>query len=110
MRGADPLRAELDLRWRDYLVRGASHPDHEDWMLRAVTENRDAIVHLGAQLLNDCVIRPWDEASARLAHGRYLETAREYDKDPDAWETAYWSSLRERLPSNLREKLKRNGN
>jgi hypothetical protein len=28
--GADPLRGELDLRWREYLDSGAKLPDHED--------------------------------------------------------------------------------
>lgn len=45
-----------------------------------------AIVHLGAQLLNDCQIRPWDGTRARLAYARYLEAAREYDKNANAWE------------------------
>ncbi|TWE10332.1 hypothetical protein BKA23_2688 [Rudaeicoccus suwonensis] len=98
--GADPLRAELDSRWREYLDSAAVLPDHEEWMLRAVTEYRDEIVHLGAQELNACAVQPWNDENARLAYKRYLDAARKYDQNPDVWESAYWSALRERLPSN----------
>ena len=76
-------------------------------MLRAVTECRDEIVHLGAQELNACAVQPWNDASVRLAHARYLDAAREYDQDLDAWEGAYWFALGGRLPSKLREKFVR---
>lgn len=83
---ADPLRAELDLRWRDDLEARTEHSDHGEWMSRAASECRDEIVHLCAQLLNDRENRPWDGTRARLASARYLEDAREYDKIPSAWD------------------------
>lgn len=97
----------MDLRRRDCLDARTKHSDHGEWTSRAASGYRDEIVHLGAQLLNDCEIRPWGDPRARLAYAKYLEAAREYDKNPEAWEAAYWSALRRRLPSGLRKKLDR---
>lgn len=95
--GSDPLRGELDARWDEYLKDGVGQPDHDEWMLRAVSTYHDEIVHYGAQLLNDCIIRPWDQKRATSTHERYVQTGREYDDDPPEWERSFWERVRSRL-------------
>lgn len=65
---------------------------------------RDEIVHYGAQLLNDRVIRPWDERTASASFERYRTTATEYDRDPEVWERLFWLRFREELAVVLRSK------
>lgn len=103
--GADPARPELERRWHEYLRVRSVPADHEEWLSRALSDYRDEIVHFGAQLLNDCAVRPWDEAAARTRYEKYCRAAREYNQDPDAWEAAFRAQFREALPPNLREKL-----
>lgn len=94
--GSDPLRGELDARWDEYLNTRVRQPDHDEWMLKAVSTYHDEIVHYGAQLLNDCIIRPWDFDRAAAKHDQYVRTGQEYDSDPEAWEQAFWARVRSR--------------
>jgi len=55
-------------------------------------------VHFGAQLLNDCIRRPWDATAVQRAFESYRAKAQNYDADPDAWEAAFWGRLRDRAP------------
>ena len=103
--GADPARAELERRWDEYLRVRSVPADYEEWLSQALSAYRDEIVHFGAQLLNDCAVLPWDETAAWTRYEKYCREAREYDEDPDAWEAAFWTQVREALPPNLREKL-----
>jgi hypothetical protein len=96
--GADPLRKELDARWDEYLEARVGQPDHDGWMLNAMSSYQDEIVHYGAQLLNDCIIRPWDADIVRSIHEQYVQARRDYDDNPEAWEAAFWDRVKARRP------------
>jgi hypothetical protein len=104
-READPLRAELDDRWKQYLSMGRRADDHDRWLLTALSSYRDEIVHYGAQLLNDLAIRPWDATQAQAGYERYQGAASSYDSDPEAWEARYWTRIREAAPVGLYSKF-----
>ncbi|MCU1480822.1 MAG: hypothetical protein JWQ19_1608 [Subtercola sp.] len=106
-RELDPLRAELDAHWDTYLKLHGPAAGFDDWLPNALAGYRDEIVHFGAQMLNDLVIREWNGDRAQARHDRYLDEARTYDADPHAWETAFWSRVREALPSERREQFDR---
>ena len=103
-RTADPYREQLDDRWRNYLRAHAGDADHTEWLSRVLADYRDEIVHFGAQLLNDQVIRPWDRRAASDAFEEYRTAAAAYDSDPAGWERSFWNDLRERLPATMRAK------
>lgn len=105
-RERDPLRAQLDRRWEQYLSTKNPAADHDRWLAGALSEYRDEIVHYGAQLLNDLAIRPWDAAEARAHFDRYQDAARSYDADPDAWEASFWARIRAAAPAGLYSKHK----
>ncbi|PPF25715.1 MULTISPECIES: hypothetical protein [unclassified Rathayibacter] len=93
-RDPDPFRAQLDARWNAYLATHTQAADHGEWMNEAMGDYRDEIVHFGGQLLNDVAIREWNHESAQRAHDKYVTEAERYDRDPAAWEAAFWLHVR----------------
>lgn len=93
-READPFRTQLNSRWERYLSTGQAAADHDQWITMALAFYRDEIVHYGAQLLNDSVIRPWDAETAQARFKDYQDAARAYDADPTEWEGAFWARVR----------------
>lgn len=93
-RTPDPFRAQLDARWNAYLTTRMQAADHGEWMCEAMGGYRDEIVHFGGQLLNDVAIRRWNHESAQRAHDKYVTEAECYDRDPAAWEAAFWLRVR----------------
>lgn len=98
----DPFRDQLDARWAEYLRTRERSVDHADWTADALSGYRDEIVHFGAQLLNDCAIRPWDPDAAARCSERYRVEAAAYDRDPDTWERDFWEHVTAGLPPALR--------
>lgn len=97
-READPFRDQLDARWAAYLSTGRVPEDHETWITAALAYYRDEIIHCGAQLLNDSVLRPWNAKDAQSRFTEYQTEALAYDADPGAWEARYWSRVRDGAP------------